>query len=114
MSIPERICHFIMRKFISPEGAYHKDGNMMDLLTYAIGKIKDNQSCIKFITNLITFSRVRCMKLRGTCIETLITFLQRLVYELMLLSYCYIFVSICLMKCVARSDLDCNSNEMCA
>jgi hypothetical protein len=46
------------------------------------------------------------MKLSGTCIETLITFLQRLVYELMLLSYCYIFVSICLMKCVAISDLD--------
>jgi hypothetical protein len=59
----------------------------LDLLTYAIGQMKDNQSCVKLMTNLRTFSRVRCMKLRATCIETLITFHQRLVYELLLLLY---------------------------
>jgi hypothetical protein len=28
MSIPERICRFMMQKFISPEGAYQKHGHM--------------------------------------------------------------------------------------
>jgi hypothetical protein len=32
-------------------------------------------------------------------------YFYKLVYELLLLSYCYIFMS-CLMKCVSKSDLD--------
>jgi hypothetical protein len=99
MSIPKRICHFILREFISPSGAYHKYGTCLDLLTYAIGQMKDTQSCVKFMSNSSAFSRVS-VKLRATRTETLITFLQRLVYELLLLSYCYIFASMFDEMCV--------------
>jgi hypothetical protein len=48
----------------------------LDLLAYAIGVMKDNQSCVKFMTISSTTARVRWLKLRATCIETLITFLH--------------------------------------
>jgi hypothetical protein len=32
----------------------------LDLLTYAIGKMKDNQRCVKFMTNLRTFLSRSC------------------------------------------------------
>jgi hypothetical protein len=66
------------------------------MLAYAIGVIKENENCVKFMTISSTTSRIRCMKLRDTYIETLITYLHIyiyiLVYELLLLSYCYIYV----------------------
>jgi hypothetical protein len=54
----------MMHEFISPECKYHK----LNMLTYVIGVIQDNQSCVKFMTISSTTSRVRCMKVRATCI----------------------------------------------
>jgi hypothetical protein len=48
----------------------------LDMLTYSIGVMKDNQSCVKLMSISNTISRVRCMKLRATCIENLIIFLH--------------------------------------
>jgi hypothetical protein len=46
----------------------------LDMLTYVIVVINDNQSCIKFMTIFSTTSRVRCMKLRATCIDWCMNF----------------------------------------
>jgi hypothetical protein len=65
----------------------------LDMLTYAIGVMNDNQSCVKFMSISSTISRVRCMKLRATCIKTLITFLH--IYWCMNFCYCHIVIYIC-------------------
>jgi hypothetical protein len=64
----------MMREFISPQEAYHKYGHMSKFADLCDWKMKDNERCVKFMTNLITFSIIRCMKIKATCIETLITF----------------------------------------
>jgi hypothetical protein len=50
------------------------------MLAYAIGVIKENENCVKFMTISSTTSRIRCMKLRDTYIETLITYLHIYIY----------------------------------
>jgi hypothetical protein len=64
-------------------------------------EFRSPQGCSKFMTNFTTFSRVRCMKLRatlvqklrGTCIETFITFFSKIgVWTSVIVILLYIYV----------------------
>jgi hypothetical protein len=74
----------MMHEFISPDGNIINLATWQDMQTYVTSVIKDNQSFIKFMTISNTTLRVRCMKLRATCIDWCLNFY-----------YCHIVIYIC-------------------
>jgi hypothetical protein len=104
ITISEILCRFMMHEFISPKGRYHQDsGHIADnpaLCDYA----SESQSKLHIVKEYFEYY---------LAVWTYVMVIYRLVYELLSLSYCYIFVW-CLMKCVTEYDLDWISDEMCA
>jgi hypothetical protein len=88
MSILERFYRFIIREFILSEGKYHKPDHMTQYADIC-------ERTVKFVSISITFSRVACMKLRATYMETLITFLH--IDCSINLCYCHIVIYIFMM-----------------
>jgi hypothetical protein len=74
-----------------------------NMLTYVIGVTKDSQSCVKFMTISDTISRVRCMKLRATCIDWCIN-----------VCYCHIYIDVWIFVIIILLYICVMFNEMCA
>jgi hypothetical protein len=79
----------MMHEFISPETNIINLTIWLDMLTYATGVIKDNRSCVKFMSISSTISRVRCIKIRATCIETSVIII------LYIYTHIYIYMCVC-------------------
>jgi hypothetical protein len=89
------ICCFMMHEFILPWGIYHKPDHMVGYAGLYDWCNKGQTKLRQVHDHLSTTSRVRCMKHRANCIETLITFLH--IDWCMNFCYCHIVIYICVM-----------------
>jgi hypothetical protein len=104
ITISERHCRFMMHEIISSKGRYHQDS----------GHMEGNPTLCDWSSE--SHSKLRILKEHFehyVAIWTSVMVTNRLVYELLSLSYCYTFIW-CLMRCVPKCDLDWLSDEMCA
>jgi hypothetical protein len=99
-----KLYRFMMHEFISPKGRCHLDNGYMADNVALCDWAGESQDKLRIVhTHFKHYLGV----------WTSVMIIYRLVYELLSLSYCYIFVW-CLMKWVPKCALDWISNKMCA
>jgi hypothetical protein len=83
ITLSERLCRFMMHEFIPPKGRYHPDNSHMADNAALCNWTGESQDKLRIIhTHFKNYLGV----------QTSVMVIYRLVYELLSLSYCYIFV----------------------